>query len=196
MLVLVYVDDIILTGSSPQLVQQVNTDLQSTFTLKDLGELNYFLGIQVTRNTLGLHISQSKYIVDLLGKVNMQDSTPCSTLMASGIPLTKADSELFSDGTLYRSTVGALQYVTLTKPEITFSVNKLSQFLSAPIVNHWQASKRILRYMKGAILLGLQFYNHGTLQIDCSSDADWARDRDDRKSVASYYVFLGRNLVS
>lgn len=95
MLVLVYVDDIILTGSSPQLVQQVNTDLQSTFTLKDLGELNYFLGIQVTRNTLGLHISQSKYIVDLLGKVNMQDSTPCSTLMASGIPLTKADSELF-----------------------------------------------------------------------------------------------------
>lgn len=95
MLVLVYVDDIILTGSSPQLVQQVNTDLQSTFTLKDLGELNYFLGIQVTRNTLGLHISQSKYIVDLLGKVNMQDSTPCSTPMASRIPLTKADSELF-----------------------------------------------------------------------------------------------------
>lgn len=85
----------------------------------------------------------------------MQDSTPCSTLMASGVPLTRADSKLFSDATLYRSTVGAFQYIALTRPYIAFSINKLSQFLSAPIVNHWQACKRILIYLKGTILFGL-----------------------------------------
>ena len=95
LLVLVYIDDIILTCLSPQLVQEIITDMQLTFALKDLRELNYFLGTQVTRNTLGLHLSQSKYIVDLLGKVNLQDTTPCSTRMASGIPLTKVNNEHF-----------------------------------------------------------------------------------------------------
>ena len=196
LLVLVYVDDIIVTGSSTCLIQQVISNLQSTFALKDLGELNYFLGIQVVKNSSGLHLSQSKYIVDLLHKVNLQDCTPCSTPMAAGTSLTKSDSELFANATLYRSTIGALQYATLTRPEIAFSVNKLSQFLAAPTVNHWQACKRILRYLKGTLHLGLQFYSHGVQSLDCFSDADWASDKDDRRSIAGYCVFLGSNLVS
>lgn len=126
LLVLVYVDNIIVTGSSSHLIQQVITDLQSTLALKDLGELNYFLSLQVIKTFDGLHISQSKYIMDLLHKVQMQDYTLCSTPMAAGVPLTKADSEPFADATLHRSTIGALQYATLTRPEITFTVNKLS----------------------------------------------------------------------
>ncbi|KAH9744520.1 retrovirus-related pol polyprotein from transposon RE1 [Citrus sinensis] len=196
LLVLVYVDDIIVTGSSTCLIQQVISNLQSTFALKDLGELNYFLGIQVVKNSSGLHLSQSKYIVDLLHKVNLQDCTPCSTPMAAGTSLTKSDSELFANATLYRSTIGALQSATLTRPEIAFSVNKLSQFLAAPTVNHWQACKRILRYLKGTLHLGLQFYSHGVQSLDCFSDADWASDKDDRRSIAGYCVFLGSNLVS
>ncbi|KAH9754624.1 retrovirus-related pol polyprotein from transposon RE1 [Citrus sinensis] len=196
LLVLVYVDDIIITGSNPQLVQQTITNFQSVFALKDLGALNYFLGVQVLYNKSGIHLSQSKYITDLLAKVHMQDSTPCSTSMLSEVAFTKTDSEPFSNVTLYRSTIGALQYATLTRPEIAFSVNKLSQFLSSPTVNHWQACKRVLRYLKGTVDLGLQFYNHGSIQIDCFSDADWAGDRDDRRSVAGYCVYMGPNLVS
>ncbi|KAH9736625.1 retrovirus-related pol polyprotein from transposon RE1 [Citrus sinensis] len=196
LLVLVYVDDIIVTGSSSCLIQQVISNLQSTFALKDLGELNYFLGIQVVKNSSGLHLSQSKYIVDLLHKVNLQDCTPCSTPMAAGTSLTKSDSELFDNATLYRSTIGALQYATLTRPKIAFSVNKLGQFLAAPTVNHWQACKRILRYLKGTLHLGLQFYSHGVQNLDCFSDADWASDKDDRRSITGYCVFLGPNLVS
>ena len=126
----------------------------------------------------------------------MQDSTLCYTHMLSGVAFTKADSESFSDVTLYRSTIGALQYATLTKPEIAFSVNKFSQFLSSPTINHCQACNRILRYLKGNVSLGLQFYNHGSIQIDYFNDADWAGDRDDRRSVAGYCVYMGLNLVS
>ncbi|KAH9661600.1 retrovirus-related pol polyprotein from transposon RE1 [Citrus sinensis] len=155
LLVLVYVDDIIVTGSDSIQIQQVINNLQSTFALKDLGELHYFLGIQVTKSETGLHLSQTKYIADLLNKVKMHDCTPCSTPMAANVPLTKTDSESFTDATLYRSTIGALQYATLTRPEIAFPVNKLSQFLAAPTNNHWQACKRILRYLKGTMHMGL-----------------------------------------
>lgn len=126
-----YVDDIIITGSNSLIIQQVITDIQSTFSLKDLRELNYFIGIQVAKNASGLHLSQSKYIADLLGKVNMQDCTHCSTSMASGVPFTKNDSELFPNPSLYISIVGALQYVILTRPEIVrllFLLTSLANF--------------------------------------------------------------------
>ena len=103
-----YVDDIIITGSNSQLVQQTITSFQSVFALKDLGVLNYFLGVQVLYNKFGIHLSQSKHITDLLAKVHMQDSTPCYTPMLSRVAFTKIDSEPFPDVTLYRSTIGAL----------------------------------------------------------------------------------------
>lgn len=154
------------------------------------------MGIQVTKNPTGLLLSQSKYIADLLGKVNVQDSTPCSTPMASGVYLTKDIGLSFPNVTLNRSTVGALQYIILTRQEIAFSINKLSQFLCAPTDIHWQACKKVLRYLKGTINLGLQFYSSGPIHLECFSDADWAADRDDRKSIVGYCVYLGPNLVS
>lgn len=95
------------------------------------------MGIQVTRNSASLLLSQSKYIVDMLIRVNMKDNTPCSTPMASGVHLTKDIGQPLQDVTLYKSTVTALQYLILTRPEITFTVNKLSQFLNAPSDVHW-----------------------------------------------------------
>ena len=158
-------DDIIVTGSDSAQIQQVITNPQTTFALKDLGELHFFLGIQATKTDTGLHLSQSKYIADLLNKVKMQDCTPYSTPMATNVPLTKINSEPFADATLYRSTIGALQHVTPTRLEIAFPVNKLSQFLTAPTINHWQACKRILRYLKGTMHMGLQYSN---LKVPCT----------------------------
>lgn len=151
---MVYVNDIIVIGSSPSLAKFIS-DLKYAFALKDLGALNYFLGIQATTNVVGLHLSQSKYVADLLTKISTQDSTSCATPIASRSPLTKNDGVPFSDVSLYRSIVGALQHVTLKRPEIAFSVNKLSQFLSAPTDAHWQACKRVLHYLKGTINIGL-----------------------------------------
>lgn len=105
-------------------------------------------------------------------------------------------SPLFSNPSLYRSTIGALQYLTMTRPDISFSVNKLSQFLQNPTVEHWGACKRVLRYLKGTIGLGLHFKPSTHLKIEAYSDADWASSVDDRKSTTGYCVFLGGNLVN
>lgn len=91
LLILVYVDDIIVTDFRPQLINQVISNLQTNFALKDLAKLYYFLGIQVTYNSTELLLSQSKYIADLLVKVHMQDNTPCSAHMAFGVSLTQTD---------------------------------------------------------------------------------------------------------
>ncbi|XP_024038432.1 uncharacterized protein LOC112097423 [Citrus clementina] len=194
--VLVYVDDIIITGSSPSIIQQVIQHMHQAFALKDLGELHYFLGIEVSKSSQGVSLTQAKYIADILDKHGMTDCSPVPTPMFTDFYLTKDSGEPLENVSQYRSVIGALQYVTLTRPDIVFSVNKLSQFLSSPRTQHWEACKRLLRYLKGTIHLGLHFYNQGALQLHCFSDSDWACDHDDRKSMVGFAVYLGPNLVS
>ena len=136
LLVLVYVDDIIVTGFNYQLVQQVILNMQKTFALKDLGDLNYFLGIEVSKTTNGFYLSQEKYIVDLLTKHNMANCSPVRTPMSTGHQLRKGSGSTISNASQYRSIIGASQYVTLTRPKIAFSINKLSQYLSSPTAEH------------------------------------------------------------
>ena len=97
---------------------------------------------------------------------------------------------------VYRSTIGALQYLTLTRPDIAYSVNKLSQYLKSPTVNHWNACKRVLRYIKGTPHLGLHFKPSSLLTLEGYSDADWASSLDDRKSTSGFCMFLGANMVN
>jgi len=153
---LVYVDDIIITGSSKAVIQNLVSQLNSEFSLKDLGTLDYFLGIEVKHSPNGsLHLSQSKYIKDLLAKANMENANSMASPMASSTKLSKFGSNQVHDATYFRSIVDALQYATITRPEISYSVNKVCQFLSNPLEEHWKAVKRILRYLKGTINHGL-----------------------------------------
>ena len=140
--------------------------------MKDLGELNFFLGIEVSKTSNGFYLSQAKYIADLLAKHNMADCSPVPTPMSTGHQLRKGSGSTITNASQYRSIIGALQYVTLTRPEIAFSVNKHSQYLSSPTSEHWEACKRLLRYLKGSIHFGLHFYHFGTLQMNCFSDSD------------------------
>jgi histone deacetylase 1/2 len=143
---LVYIDDIIIVRSSVQVVDLLLTQLHQTFPVKDLGKLGYFLGIEVKHQSDGLHLSQQKYIVDLLARMNMaQAQTVCTPMAATdklfryiGTPLSAEDT------TKYIRAVRALQYLTLTMPDISSSVNKVCQFLQAPTNVHWSAVKRIL----------------------------------------------------
>ncbi|XP_031261138.1 uncharacterized protein LOC116119335 [Pistacia vera] len=125
----------------------------------------------------------------------MQDAYSCSTPMAAGTKLSATDSELFKDPSLYRSTIGALQYLTLTRPDISFTVNKLSQYLQAPTELQWQACKRVLRYLKGTQSHGLQFRPAVSLHLECNADADWGSNSDDRRSTSGYCVYLEPNLI-
>ncbi|KAJ4727992.1 Retrovirus-related Pol polyprotein from transposon TNT 1-94 [Melia azedarach] len=116
--------------------------------------------------------------------------------MNSSQKLSKSEGSLFAEPSLYRSLIGGLQYVTLTRPDIAFAVNKLSQFLASPTLSHWQACKRLLRYLQATSDLGLQFVSTNRHKLTAFCDADWGCDLDDRKSIGAYCVYLGDNLIS
>ena len=196
LLVLVYVDDILITDEDPTMVSKLITDLDSQFSLKTLGPVSYFLGIEACRTLRGLILNQKKYLQDLLAKTNMFSAKECPSPMCTSKKLFVNDGMLFEHSTVYRSTIGALQYLTLTRPDIAFTVNKLSQFLQAPTMSHWAACKRLLRYLKGTQNIGIHFRPASRMSLECFSDADWASSIDDRRSTSGYCVFLGGNLIT
>ncbi|CAN6708560.1 unnamed protein product [Malus baccata var. baccata] len=192
---LLYVDDIILTGSSSTLIDDVIMELTKEFDMKDLGQLSYFLGLQVSYQSGGLFVSQSKYIKDLLNKVDLQDSKPCPTLCLPYHKLLKDDGDPYHSPEQYRSIVGALQYVNFTRPDIAFSVNQCCQFMHSPMTSHVVAVNRILRYLSGTLDYGLHF-KPGQLHLQAYSDADWAGDPNDRRSTSGHVVYFGSNPIS
>ncbi|XP_016164021.1 uncharacterized protein LOC107606473 [Arachis ipaensis] len=195
--VLVYVDDIIVTGESPEIVRDVIAKLNAKFALKDMGDLHYFLGIQVNKTCDGgLVLTQQKYIGEVLKKAGMVGCAPCHTPLPSTTKITALGGSSFCDPQLYRSIIGSLQYLTITRPEICYSVNKLSQFVQAPLESHWRLVKRVLRYLNGTASYGLHLKQESSMGITAYSDSDWAGDPDDRKSTSGYCIFLGANLIS
>jgi histone deacetylase 1/2 len=195
---LIYVDDIIVTSSSDQAITALLRNLNSEFALKDLGDLHYFLGIEVHKQSHGLLLTHEKYASDLLSRVGMSSCTSCPT------PLSTTDSRTLTDGfplgpddiTHYRSIVGGLQYLTMTRPDISFSVNKVCQYLHAPTTAHWSQVKRILRYIHGTRTIGLTFQRSSSTLLSAFSDTDWAGDLDDRRSTGGFNIFFGPNLIS
>ncbi|KAK1604948.1 hypothetical protein QYE76_028621 [Lolium multiflorum] len=195
---LIYVDDIVVASSSEKAVDVLLQNLGLDFALKDLGELRYFLGIEVKKVCDGIILSQEKYPNELIGQVNMQLCKTVVTPLSVSEKLSLTDGELLSseDSTRYRSIVGAMQYITLTRPDISFSVIKVCQFLHAPTTVYWIAVKRILRYLRGTIALGLRLSRSSSTLVSAFSDADWAGCPDDRRSTGGFAVFLGSNLIS
>jgi len=196
MFILIYVDDIIITCSKDSAIDNLLSLLQSDFSIKDLGLLNFFLGIEVVDTPDGSLLSQKRYILDILRRTNMVAAKPVSSPMSTATNLSAFEGAFFDDPTLYRSTVGALQYLCITRPDISFTVNKLSQFLHQPTVLHWQSIKRLLRYLKQTIHFGLQIHRSSSTTLQAFTDADWAGSRDDRRSTDGYCIFLGQNMIS
>ena len=134
---LVYVDDIIITGSSSTVVTDLISTLSSFFALKDLGPLHHFLGIQVSTTHHGnMHLSQNQYIKDLLRRMNMLHAKSQPTHMTSSIRLQQDSSEPFHDPSMYRSVVGAKQYILITRLELSYSVNCVCHFMHDPKLHH------------------------------------------------------------
>ena len=193
---LVYVDDIIVTGSNNSLINVIIASLATRFSIKDLGDLHYFLGIKVTRNSHGLHLMQSKYISDLLNKVNMQNTKAVSTPLNPAEKLSLNLGKPLSDPSQYRTVVGSLEYLSFTRPDIAYAVNKLSQYMHSPTDAHWTATKRVLRYLAGTMSHGILLRKNNPLSLHAYSDADWAGDRDDFVSTNAYVVYLGGHPIS
>ncbi|KAM3262177.1 hypothetical protein ACQJBY_052712 [Aegilops geniculata] len=198
MYLLVYVDDIIVVSSSDYAADRLVSALSADFAVKDLGQLHYFLGLEVLSSGSGLTLTQQKYSLDILRRSGMLQCKPATTPMSSTDRLSALDGSLLSadEATEYRSIVGGLQYLTITRPDISSAVNRVCQFLHAPRDSHWAAVKRILRYIRSTSSYGLHLQPAPSGVLSAFSDADWAGSPDDRRSTGGYAVFLGSNLIA
>jgi hypothetical protein len=193
---LVYVDDIILAGNSMEEFDRIKRIMHQEFKIKDLGQLRYFLGIEVAHASTGVTICQRKYCLDLLTDTGLLGSKPAPTPLDPSVKLHHEDSAAYDDIAGYRRLIGKLLYLTTTRPDIAFAVQQLSQFLSKPTIVHYDTACRVVRYLKGSPGKGLFFPRSSTLQILGFADADWANCIDTRRSTSGYCFFLGQSLIS
>ncbi|XP_019167847.1 PREDICTED: uncharacterized protein LOC109163553 [Ipomoea nil] len=193
--VLDYVDDIIMMGNDVALVNSLLQRLATAFKIRDLGTPGFFLGIETILVNGGLILSQWRYMTDLLNRFGMVDCKPLATPTAVTQVVTPS-SQPCEDPTQYHRIVGALQYLTITRPDLSYAVNRLCQFMHSPTIDHWGLVKRVLRYIKGTLDYGLRVSASSSADIHAFSDSDWAGCPIDRKSTSGYAVFLGSNLIS
>ncbi|XP_057739664.1 uncharacterized mitochondrial protein AtMg00810-like [Arachis stenosperma] len=193
---LVYVDDIILASASSTMLSNVQKLLQSIFKLKILGDLKYFLGLEIAKSTDGIHLCQRKYTLNLLQDTNFTTCKPTALPMEPNLKLSSTDGTPLSDPSLYRRLVGRLMYLTISRPEITYAVNTLSQFMKSPSSSHMDALHHILRYLKGSPGQGLFFPANSDIRLMAYADSDWAGCPNTRRSVTGYCTFIGNSLIS
>ncbi|CAN6689823.1 unnamed protein product [Malus baccata var. baccata] len=194
---LLYVDDIILTGSNKTQVQAIIQELGDVFELKDMGRLAYFLGLQVEYKANGdIFIHQSKYARDLLHKAGMDGCKPTATPCKPHTQLLATEGTILEDPSAYRSLVGALQYLTFTRPDLSYAVGVACQYMNTPTDIHFDLVKRILRYIQGTLQCGLTYSASQDTSLTAFSDSDWAADPNTRRSVTGFVVFMGSNPIS
>ncbi|KAL0745047.1 hypothetical protein Bca101_100892 [Brassica carinata] len=198
--ILVYVDDLIITGSDKAGIKATKEFLKSVFDIKDLGEMKYFLGIEICRSKEGLFMSQRKYTLDLLKGAGAYGGKTARMPMEDGYKVPREgeieDSKPFHDPKLYRKLVGKLIYLTITRPDICFAVNQVSQHMQLPKEHHWHMVERLLMYLNGSPDQGVWMGCNGSTEVVGYCDADWAGDRADRRSTTGYCTFIGGNLVT
>ncbi|KAL6316580.1 hypothetical protein AAG906_018835 [Vitis piasezkii] len=163
--------------------------LDAQFKMKDLGQIHHFLGIELSQTSDCLHLSQSHYALTILERPNMVDYKPISTPLKAKTR-TSSNNVLLEDQSYFRGLVGALQYLTLTRLDLSYSVNYASQFMHAPTVVHLKMVQRILRYVKGTIDISLHFTSNTTLDLCAFSNADWAGCLTTRRSITGYYLHI------
>ncbi|XP_019199717.1 PREDICTED: uncharacterized protein LOC109193309 [Ipomoea nil] len=193
---LVYVDDFILASNDGNQIQQIKDHLHATFQIKDLGNLRFFLGLEVARTHKGIAISQRKYALDLLTETGFLGSKPVKTPMTQTLKLSQTDDTPLENNTQFRRLIGKLLYLTITRPDICFAVQQLSQFLDKPTTTHLQAAHKVLRYIKQCPAQGLFFSAKSSLRLSGFADSDWAACPNTRRSVTGFCMFLGETLIS
>nr|XP_016455761.1 PREDICTED: uncharacterized mitochondrial protein AtMg00810-like [Nicotiana tabacum] len=204
-IILVYVDDLLITGSSISLVEEAKHTLYNNFKVKDLGELRYFLGIEVMRSDQGILLNQQKYALELISSTGLTAAKPASTPIELNQKLTTTEydkhvghngDEELQDMWSYQRLVGQLLYLTITRPDICFAVQVLSQFMQHPKQSHLTTTLRVVRYIKGSPGLGIFLKKGHITHLSAFCDSDWAACPNTRRLITGYAVKLGDSLLS
>ncbi|XP_019253981.1 PREDICTED: uncharacterized protein LOC109232684 [Nicotiana attenuata] len=175
--------------------------------MKDLGELKFFLGIEVARSKDGIIMSQRKYALELISEMGLAGAKPAGTPLESNLKLTsveydtavgtsKCEDKLIEDIGAYQTLVGRLLYLTMTRIDIAFAVQTLSQYMHKPKQSHWEAALRVVKYVKTSPGLGLLMPSEGTDKLRAYCDSDWGGCLQTRKSITGYLVKFGNALIS
>ena len=195
-LLLLDVDDMIITDDDLNGIQELKNFLSQQFEKKDLGHLSYFLGLEITHSTDGLYITQVKYAFELLSRAGLTDSKTVDILVELNAHPTLLGGKPFSDPSFYRRLVGSLVYLTITPSYISYAVHQVSQYLSTLWSTHYAVVLCILRYLKGTLFHGLFYYAQSPLILCAFSNTDWAGDPTDCRFTTSYYFLLSSSLIS
>ncbi|XP_019184567.1 PREDICTED: uncharacterized protein LOC109179512 [Ipomoea nil] len=196
MALLIYVDDILVAGTDSAQIDRLKQFLDKTFKIKDLGHLNYFLGIEAFISTDGLNICQRKYTLEILKEYGFMDAKPAKTPITAGQKLSSLEGTPLDKPEVYRRLVGKLLYLTNTRPEITYAVQQLSQYVDKPRNTHLMAAHRVLRYLKGSPGKGMFYPANSQIKLQGFSDSDWATCAETMKSVTGYCIYFGKSLIS
>lgn len=195
-ILIVYVDDIILTGDWLDEITCLKDVLGREFEIKDLGQLKYFLGMEVARSHKGIVVSQRKYNLDLLKETGMLGCKPATTPTDPVNKINVEESEQLTDKGRYQRLVGKLIYLSHTRPDISFAVGMVSRFMNKPTKRHLDAVYRILQYLKKSPGVGLFFKKSSARELSVFTDADWAGSLTDRRSTSGYCSFIWGNIVT
>ncbi|KAL0430697.1 UNVERIFIED_CONTAM: Retrovirus-related Pol polyprotein from transposon RE2 [Sesamum radiatum] len=193
---LVYVDDVLVVSPSLNLITAIKQYLDELFTIKDLGVARYFLGLQIARSTAGLSLTQSKYIHDILSDTGLLDAKSVTTPLPQGVKLCAESGSFLPDPEPYRRLIDRLLYLGFTRPDISYGIQQLSQFLLHPCTGHWAAALHLVRYLKGTPHTGLFFPSSSSFEVRAYCDADWVSCLDTRRSISGFCIFLGSARVS
>ena len=192
----VYVDDILITGNNEAEIASLKTFLDNAFKIKDLGQVHYFLGIEVLYTDQGLLLTQRKFTKELLQEFGHQSARAVICPLDYSIKLQPDEGELLNEPAQYRRLIGKLNFLTNTRPDIAFAVQHLSQFLQSPREPHMKAALHVLQYLKNEPGLGILLSNSPSFDLLAYCDADWASCSHTRRSVSGFIIFLGNTLIS
>ncbi|XP_015170037.1 uncharacterized mitochondrial protein AtMg00810-like [Solanum tuberosum] len=182
-MVLLYVDDMIIIGNNEVEISMLKNDLSVRLEMKNLGEVSCFLGLEIEKTDQGYFVSQKTYERKLLQCFGMGESKEKPTPMEPHLKMMKAEGNPLKYAKEFQQLVGNLIYLTITRPEISYSVGIVSQFIQCPRSSHLDAARRILPYVKGSLDYGLMYKRHEKFMLNGFTDADWARYTNDRHST-------------
>ncbi|GJW85008.1 putative ribonuclease H-like domain-containing protein [Tanacetum coccineum] len=195
-LVQVYVDDIIFGSTNQTWCDEFEVLMKGEFEMSAMGELTFFLGLQVKQQPDGIFISQDKYVQDMLRRFDMESVRPATTPYEAAKPKSKDEPDDAVNVHLYRSMIGSLMYLTASRPDIMFAVSACSRHQVTPLTSNLNAVKKIFKYLKGQPKLGLWYPRDSPFMLEAYSDSDYAGSNGDRKSTTGGCQFLGRRLIS
>jgi len=196
LIVSIYVDDLLFTGDDEELLGEFKCYMKKEFDMTDLGQMRFFLGIEVIQRSDGIFICQRKYATEVLNRFGIENYNSVCNPILPGQKIGKDENGTKVDATLYNQIVVSLMYLTATRPDLMFVMSLISRFMACPTQQHFATTKRVLRYLKGTMNYGVFYKRGGVSDLIGFTNSDYAGDMEDSKSTSGYVFMMSGGAVA